>query len=422
MPADFVSYNRALALVAELTAPLPPLEFPLPRLGGLVLAEELISRVSSPSVTCSKKDGFALRAADVSGAGPEAPVRLAVAGSVTAGQRPDFSLGPGQAARVTTGAALPPGADAVLPDELARREEEAVFCLAPVEPGRNLLAQGSDVVAGEPVAGPGERLTPGLVGLMAAAGLDRARCHPLPRVALMATGNELSAPGEPLPEGGVYASNLASQAVWLQAHGLPVQTRVCPDSRRAIRETAAGLLAENDALITSGGAWLSERDLVVGTLAELGLGLCFRRVRMGPGKGVAFGLIGSKPVFCLPGSPPSNEMAFLQLALPALLLLAGHRRPGLPLLRARMGQELRGQGDWTQFWHGTLEPSEDIYIFKPLDWVGRLQVTARAQALFTLNEGVERVPAGALTWVQRLEVAFDRESIRAQPAERHSGA
>lgn len=420
MSADFVGFKRAQELVSAGVRPLSPRRLALDELGGLVLAEELYSQVASPSVTCSKKDGYALRAADVAGAGPQAPVRLSIAGGVTAGESPGFALGPGQAARITTGAALPPGADAVVPEELVAGEDGAIRCPVPARPGDEVLPQGSDLAVGEAVAAPGERLTPGLVGLLAAAGHDRALCHPLPRVALLASGNELALPGGSLPDGGVYASNLATLAAWLASHGLPVRTMVCPDSRAAIREAAAGLLEDCDALLTSGGAWLSERDLVVGALSDLGMELGFRRVRIGPGKGVAFGLINEKPLFCLPGSPLSNQMAFLQLALPAILTLAGHRRPGLPFLSARLAGEMGGQADWTQLWYGALETGPDGALFKPLGRISHLKAIARAQAIFALPEGVEHLPAGAEVTVQRLGLAFDRDGAGPATAELHN--
>jgi molybdopterin molybdotransferase len=308
---------------------------------------------------------------------------------------------------VNTGAPLPPGADAVLAGEFARASGAQVACLAPAEPGRNVMPAGSDLQPGDLLVRPGQRLTPAAVGLLAAGGWSGLAAHPLPRVALLATGREVVAPGRPLPAGAVYASNLTALAAWLRLEGMAATAEVIDDDLGQIQEAARRLAADHDALLTSGGAWTSGRDLVVAALEDLGWEQVFRRVRMGPGKGVAFGLWGGKPVFCLPGGPPSNEMAFLQLALPGLLLMAGREGPALPPMPARLAAELAGPAEWTQFWHGGLEPAAEPggpTVFRPFPLSGRLQSMAGSQAVAALPEGVERLAAGAGLTVQLLPV------------------
>ncbi|RJX35924.1 MAG: molybdopterin molybdenumtransferase MoeA [Desulfarculus sp.] len=406
---EFISLSQAQELVAGHVPRLPPKPFPLARLAGLVAAQELTAQVAAPSVTASQMDGYAVRAADLAQASEQHPVRLEVKGMVGAGEAPPAAVGPGHALRVTTGAPLPPGADAVLPNEYTRAEPGAVLCLASTQPGRNLLAAGADVASGQVVLRPGQRLWPGRVGLLAAAGLSEALAYPRPRVALLATGREVKAPGQPLPPGAVYASNLVSLAAWLSMHGLEHESRTADDVADQIAAAAGEMLAGCDALLTSGGAWTSERDLVVNALRGLGLDLIFRRVRLGPGKGVSFGLLSGKPVFCLPGGPPSNEAAFLLLALPGLLRLAGHPRPGLPLVPACLGQAVQGRVDWTQVLHGRLEPGRDLPTFQPLSYQGRLQSMARSQGLLLLPEGLRFLEAGARVMVLKLGLAFGED-------------
>lgn len=406
---EFISLSQAQELVAAHVRRLPPQSFPLASLVGLVAAQEMTARVSSPSLTASQKDGYAVQAADLALASQHNPVRLRVRGMVAAGEAAPAAVGPGQAMRVMTGAPLPPGADAVLPSEFTRAEAEVVVCLAPTEPGRNVLAAGADVAAGQVVLRSGQRLTPGLVGLLAAAGLTEAPAYPRPRVALLATGREVVAPGQPLPQGAVYASNLVGLAAWLGLHGMEHESRVVDDVAAQIAGAAEQMLAGCDALVTSGGAWTSERDLVVNALGGLGLELIFRRVRLGPGKGVSFGLLAGKPVFCLPGGPPSNEAAFLLLALPGLLRMAGHARPGLPLVLARLGQAVQGRGDWTQILPGRLEPGDELPSFQPMSYQGRLKTMARNQALLLLPEGYNRLEAGARVEVLKLGLAFGED-------------
>lgn len=406
---QFIGLGEAQELVARHLPRLPAAKLPLARLAGRVAAEDLRARVASPSVTASRKDGYAVRAADLAGADERSPVRLAVLGMVAAGEAPPAMVGPGQAIKIMTGAPLPAGADAVLPSEYTRRERDAVLCLAPAEAGRNLLAAGSDAAPGQMVARAGQRLTPGLVGLLAAAGLAQAAVYTRPRVALLATGREVVAPGQSLPPGAVYASNLAGLAAWLDLHGLAHENRVVDDSASEIAAAVQRMLAGCDALLTSGGAWTSERDLVINTLGDLGLELIFRRVRLGPGKGVAFGLLAGKPVFCLPGGPPSNEAAFLQLALPGLLRMAGHLRPGLAQVPALLGAAVEGRPDWTQLWPGRLQPGGDLPLFEPLSYQERLRAMARSQGLLLLPEGLSRLEAGQRVLIQRLGLAFGED-------------
>ncbi len=405
MPRDFIGLQEAKELVARHTPLLPARSTPLAQLAGLVVGERIEARVSSPSVTASTKDGFAVIGAELANASDQSPARLQLVGSVAAGEKADMVLSAGQAVRITTGAPLPEGADAVIAVEFTNEEDGYVFCQASADPGRNVMLAGSDVAAGQVVCEPGLRLDPGSVGLLAAAGLAEAPAHSLPKVGLLATGREVIAPGEPLPSGAVYASNLVALASWLSLNGMEHHSRVVDDDAGQIKEGAASLLSGCDALITSGGAWTSGRDLVKAALADMGQNLIFWRVRMGPGKGVAFGLLNGKPVFCLPGGPPSNEMAFLQLALPGLLAMSGRRGAGLPLQPAFLSSELTGQSDWTQLWHGRLEYGPEPHlppVFHPFEFSGRLRAMADSDAIAALPEGITRLEADAMILVQRL--------------------
>jgi molybdopterin molybdotransferase len=405
MPRDFIGLQEAKELVALHTPLLPARSMPLSHLAGLMAGERITALVSSPSVTASTKDGFAVMGAQLAGASEQAPVRLKLIGSVAAGEKAEMILSQGQAVRITTGAPMPQGADAVIAVEFTREEEGHVLCLATAGPGRNVMLAGSDVAKGQVVCNAGRRLDPAIVGLLAAAGLSEAPAHPLPKVGLLATGREVIAPGEPLPSGAVYASNLVALASSLRLNNMENRSRVVDDDSTQIKQGAADLLTGCDALITSGGAWTSGRDLVKDALADMGWERIFWRVRMGPGKGVAFGLLNGKPVFCLPGGPPSNEMAYLQLALPGLLAMSGRKNAGLPLRPARLATGLTGQADWTQLWHGRLEHGPDPHlppIFHPYEFSGRLQAMADSDAIAALPEGMTSLEPNADILVQRL--------------------
>ena len=225
-----ISYREALEQILTTVPRGGTEESPLADLIGRTLAGDVTARVDSPSVDASLKDGFAVHSQDVSSAGSDHPVRLELIGSLAAGESSGRALEPGTAVRVTTGAPLPRGADAVLAGEFAREEGRAIWCTRDAGPGRNILVRGTDVRAGGIIARKGQRLHPALIGLLAAAGLDRVRVVIRPRVAVIGTGDEVVAPGRPLPEGKLYASNIVETVAWLKAFGLTeVTTRVVPD-------------------------------------------------------------------------------------------------------------------------------------------------------------------------------------------------
>jgi molybdopterin molybdotransferase len=213
------------------------------------------------------------------------------------------------------------------------------------------------------------------------------------------------APGETLAEGKLYASNLVTLAAWCANYGWPVETRVVPDDVSLIREGLETFLTSCDVLLTSGGAWKGARDLVVHILDGMGWRKIFHRVRIGPGKAVGFGLIESKPVFCLPGGPPSNFMAFLQLALPGIKKQGGWTDQSLHTLNAILAKDLRGVVDWTQFIFGQLVRSRDVPSFTPLKMKSRLSEMAISDSVAMIPEGISEINSGTPIQVQLLASA-----------------
>ena len=350
----------------------------------------------------SLKDGYAVHSADIAAANPQHPVRLRLGGLAAAGGCWTGTVQEGMAVRILTGAPIPHGAEAVISDEFTCLEGGIVTVANDAEPGRNILRRGSDVAVGQRIVAAGELLRPTQVGLLAAAGHGRVSVFRRPRVAIVATGDEVVAPGNPLAEGKLYASNLVTLAAWCARYGMAVTTAVVQDSEDQIRAELLACLQDHDAILTSGGAWTGEHDLVVHLLDELGWEKVYHRVRIGPGKAVGFGLWQGKLVFCLPGGPPSNHMAFLQLALPGLHRLEGRAQPGLPVQVARLAQPIQGQRSWTQFVHGRLERDSTGLVFHPLRMKSRLQEMAQMEALVQIPEGTEWLEAGTIVPVQML--------------------
>lgn len=399
-----VGLEEALEMTLSRVRTLPAEAVDLGESVDRVVSEDLTSLVDSPSVDASLKDGYAVLSREVASASPERPVRLVLAGVMAAGGGRDIQVTPGTTVRILTGAKIPSGADAVVSEEFVTASGDEVVVEIFAEPGRNILARGSDVARGRIVVRKGSRLTPGMVGILAAAGHSRIPVFRNPYVAILATGDEVVAPGQPLPEGKLYASNITTLGAWCRRYRMRTRMEIVRDDPDEIHQALNALAAEADAVVTSGGAWTGDRDMVVQILERLGWEQAFHRIRIGPGKAVGFGTLGGKPVFILPGGPPSNLMGFLQIALPGLLKLGGHERPALPVMPARTADDLRGaHAHWTQFIFGMIEKREDLPVFHPLKGASRLKSMAEAEAVAAIPEGETRIPAGTVIPVQMLE-------------------
>ena len=308
----------------------------------------------------------------------------------------------GQAVRVTTGAPLPEGADAVLSEEFCHQVSDSIVAFNTAEAGRNILPRGRDIRQGEAVGEKGMPLTPARIGLLAAAGISSAEVYRNPRVAVIATGDEVVKPGRELREGQLYASNMVEICAWLSQYGLTYLTDLVGDNKQGVSEALEQKLSEVDVFLTSGGAWGSERDLILKVAAEFNWQGIYHRVRMGPGKPVAFGLLKNKPFFCLPGGPPSNEMAFLQLALPAILKIKGQSPTAFPIVSATLAQNVHGKKGWTDIIHAHLESTADQLHVYPAKLKSALRSMARKEALIIVPEDRDEIAAGEIIDIQLL--------------------
>jgi molybdopterin molybdotransferase len=402
----FIGFEEALELTLTNICTNGAEVLPLAQLTGRILAEDIVATVDSPSSTSSRKDGYAVNSADLVNASAGSPVELKIVGKLAAGDRANVQITNGQAVRVTTGAPIPQGADAVLSEEFCDSTAETISARGVAEADRNLLMRGTDIQQGQRVAAKGEKLTPPLIGLLASAGSHQASVYCLPKVALIASGSEVVAPGQPLSDGKLYASNMVEIGSWLAYYGLSYSAVLVADDASEIQSAIASRLSEADVFITSGGAWGSEHDLMLDVVQKMDWHGIYRRVRMGPGKPVGFGLLEQKPFFILPGGPPSNEMAFLQLALPAIMKMKGEGAFSFPIARARLTETVHGHKDWTQFIHARLEAEQHQLIVTPAKLKSRLVSMARKDALIIIPEGWEEWIAGEIIDIQLLNPDF----------------
>ncbi|MEJ2717130.1 MAG: molybdopterin molybdotransferase MoeA, partial [Deltaproteobacteria bacterium] len=301
-----IGFDQAVDMAMSCVIPMAS-EMVSPALAaGRACAETLYAAVDSPSLDVSVKDGYAVVSADLTNASRNNPITLQIIDSVSAGGQSSAVVSRGKAIQVLSGAPIPVGADAVLAEEFAEPGNDVIRAVADAEPGRNILRQGIDVAAGETLVEAGRELTPSIIGRLVGGGISEVPVHQRPRVGLLGTGDEVLLPGSTPQAGKLFASNLALQQAWFSSRGIQAEARVAGDSMESLTRAVQEMLPESDVIITSGGAWKGNRDLIVTVLESLGWELKFHRVRMGPGKAVGMGLLEGKPVFCLPGGPPSN--------------------------------------------------------------------------------------------------------------------
>jgi molybdopterin molybdotransferase len=399
-----IGLEKALSITLDHTKPLAVERIELAESTDHVAASDLYALVDAPSMDSSLKDGYAVVSHEVADATPEMPVRLKLAGLLAPGGKKDIYLKLGTTVRVLTGARIPTGADAVVSEEFVKPEGDDILVMNFAEPGRNILRRGSDVEFRKCIIKHGQQISPGIIGLIAAAGHSMVPVFKNPAVAIVGTGDEIVAPGEPLAEGKLYASNITTINAWCKRYGMKTYMTIVHDDFETLTSTLKTISADVDAVITSGGAWTGDRDMVAQVFEGLGWQQYFHRIRIGPGKAVGFGMLDGKPVFILPGGPSSNLMGFLQIALPGLLALAGHADPSLPRVTARLGADLEGrQRDWTNFFFGKLEEGEGLPVFHPLQNSSRLRTIAEAEAIACIPEGQGPLSKGSVISVQVLK-------------------
>ncbi|WP_448338244.1 molybdopterin molybdotransferase MoeA [Chloroflexus aurantiacus] len=341
-PYPMVSIAEATATIMAQARPLASEEIEAFSALGRVLSSDITSPEDIPDVPKSAMDGYALRAAD-----GLAPRR--VVGELTAGGAAEVMLAPGEATRIMTGAPLPPGADAMIPVELTTERDGMLYIQRELQPGDYVHVVGQDVRRGQTVLTTGTTIGAAEIGILATLGITRIPVYRQPRVAILATGDEVVEPGGPRPAGAVRDSNrYALMAAVREAGGIPISLGIARDDRDVQRQAILHGLDQADVLITSGGVSMGTRDLIKPLLAELGT-VHFGRIAFKPGKPTTFATIGGKLVFGLPGYPVSSLVSFEVFVRPALRALQGDASPFRPQIEVTLAEPVRPSPDRPEY-------------------------------------------------------------------------
>jgi molybdopterin molybdotransferase len=391
--SDLLPVEEARARILAALAPTAAETVALPDGAGRVLARPVVARLTQPPADVSAMDGYAVRAADaVAGA------VLRVTGAAPAGRPFAGSVGADEAVRIFTGGFVPPGADGILLQEDAEAEGDRVTVREAVQPARWIRRQGLDFAAGEVLLPAGRRLTARDIGLAAAANHPWLAVHRRPRIGILATGDEIALPGEPIPAGGIVSSNAHALAALVRAAGGdPLVLPIVADDRDAIAAAAAAARG-CDLLATTGGASVGEHDLIQSALGEEGFALDFWKIAMRPGKPLIWGRLGATPVLGLPGNPVSALICGVQFLMPALAVLSGLPPAPPPTILVRAGAALAANDKRFDHLRSSLATdSEGRLVATPfaMQDSSMLKTLARAEALILRPPFAPPLSAGA---------------------------
>ncbi len=366
-----------------------------------VTAAPVVARLTQPPRDVSAMDGYALRAEDGT-----LGANLRVVGSAPAGHPWQGEIGPAEALRLFTGSIVPTGADSILIQEDAGRDGDWLRVNEAVRAGRHIRRAGQDFSKGDTLVEPGRRLTARDIGLIASANHPWVTVHRRPRVAILASGDEIALPGEPIPPGGIVSSNSHALAALVRAcGGEPMVLPVAADDR-AVLGAAADAARGCDLLVTTGGASVGEHDLIQEAFATRGLKLDFWQIAMRPGKPLMSGCLGDLPMIGLPGNPVSSMVCGILFVMPAIQRLGGLPGNAPPVISATLAASLPANDHRADHLRATLRATADGLEAVPFDRQdsAMLRLLTRADGLILRGPRAPAAEPGEIVQVIRLDV------------------
>ena len=403
-----ITVEEALDKILSHIQPLGSEKVSLLEASGRVIAEDIYANRDIPPLDNSGMDGYAVRSEDIRNVSRDRPIQLKVIGDLPAGFISSKTVEKGQAIRIMTGAPIPKGADSVIRVEDTRNENGFVTILRAVAPGENIRKAGADLRSGERVISIGDFIRPAEVGILASVGRSFVSVYQRPLVAILCTGEELVDVDGDWNEVKIVSSNSYTLAAQVKDCGaIPIQLGIAKDRKEEIEgKLRQGIRA--DVLISSAGISVGDYDFVKDVLNDLGMEMVFWKVAMKPGKPLAFGTIGKKPVFGLPGNPVSSMVSFEQFVRPSLLKMMGHRQLFRPIVEAILREDIYKEVGRRCFIRAFVSFEDNHYFVAVTGAQGSeiLRSMVRANGLIVIPEDREIVRAGEKVEVQLLDRNF----------------
>jgi molybdopterin molybdotransferase len=353
-----IDLDKAIELIRSGARALEPEEIELISANGRIIAEDVVSPVDQPPFPRSPLDGYAFAASDSEGASPENPVAFKVIDKIYAGSGSVPTVGRGEAVKLMTGAAIPPGCDCVIRQEETGGDDETVSVSKRLKPWENYCFAGEDYKKGQLLLPAFSRIGPAAMATMASAGFAKVNAIRRPRVSVISTGDELAPPGGPLKAGEIYCSNNFYIEARLREMGAEVvMSRIAKDDAEALKNCIKEASVQSDAVISTGGVSVGEKDLMLRSLKDLGADIVFHKLRLKPGSPAAFSRYGKARLLSLSGNPFASAASFELLIWPLLAALTGDKTLRLAPASAELTDDFNKKGGVRRFLRGRFDGS-----------------------------------------------------------------